>query len=221
MTPSAATKPPGWPELSNLPGWIRVAFWLSILIAVAAVVRRVVALQHPSQSAQPQFTNLDTAFASHTALTLAHIIPALAFVLLVPFVFVRRFSGSRWPERLLFPLGAVVGFTAYAMDRYTIGGWLERSAVLLFNTLFLFSLVRAYLYRRDGNQSAKRRWLIRAVGILLGIATTRPIMAIFFATSSLTHLTPDRFFGIAFWLGVSINALTAEWWLRRRATPSP
>src|ERR1035441_11074087 len=34
-----------------------------------------------------------------------------------------------------------------------------------------------------------------------GIATTRPVMGIFFATSRLTHLMPHEFFGIAFWIG--------------------
>jgi len=60
----------------------------------------------------------------------------------------------------------------------------------------------------------KRRWLMRAVAILLGIATTRPVMAVFFATSRLTHLQPSQFFGIAFWIGFSINTLAMEWWLR-------
>jgi hypothetical protein len=48
--------------------------------------------------------------------------------------------------------------------------------------------------------------MTRAVGILLGVATTRPVMEVFFATSSRTHLSPNQFFGIAFWIGFSINA---------------
>ena len=56
--------------------------------------------------------------------------------------------------------------------------------------------------------------MTRAVGILLGIATTRPVMGVFFATSSLTHLSPQQFFGIAFWIGFSINAIVIELWLQ-------
>jgi hypothetical protein len=52
------------------------------------------------------------------------------------------------------------------------------------------------------------------VAILLGIATTRPVMGIFFATSRLTGRQPAQFFGIAFWIGFSINTLAVEWWLR-------
>ena len=58
--------------------------------------------------------------------------------------------------------------------------------------------------------------MTRAIGILLGIATTRPVMGVFFATSRITHLQPNRFFGIAFWIGFSVNTLLVESWLRSR-----
>jgi hypothetical protein len=146
------------------------------------------------------------------ALTLMHILPALAFVALAPLVYIRRFAGAAWPKRLLFPLGAVVGVTAYAMSSYSVGGWVERSAVLVFNSLFLFSLFRAWSLRRVPTRHL--RWLTRAIAILLGIATTRPVMGLFFATSRVTHLSPQQFFGIAFWIGFSINTLIVELWLR-------
>jgi len=201
------------------PVWLVTGFWVSIAISVAVVVRRLIAIAHPSGTAPAQMVALDAAFASHSALTLAHIVPAMAFVLLTPFVFLRR-TGSAWAERLLFPLGAVVGVTAYAMSAYSIGGWVERSAVLLFNTLFLFSLARAYGYMRRGEHLLKRSWMTRAVGILLGIATTRPVMGIFFATSRWTHLEPRQFFGIAFWIGFSINTIAVELWLHSRERQS-
>ena len=200
------------PETQTSWRWLRIGFWACIVISVAVVLRRAVALAHPPQSAPPQLAALDAAFASHAALTLAHIIPALAFVVLAPFVYLRRFAGAAWPERLLFPLGAVVGATAYAMSSYSVGGWVERSAVLLFNTLFLFSLFRAWRLRRE--PILKLRWMTRAIAVLRGIATTRPVMGIFFATSRITHLAPEQFFGIAFWIGFSINTLVVELWLR-------
>jgi len=193
----------------------KFGFWACTAIAVAVVLRRLISLVHPSQTGPTQMAALDAAFASHTALTVAHILPALAFVLLAPVVLLRQ-SGAVWAERLLFPLGAVVGVTAYAMSAYPIGGWVERSAVLLFNTLFLFSLARAYWYMRRGELLQKMQWMSRAIGILLGIATTRPIMGIFFATSRLTHLEPRQFFGIAFWSGFSINTIVVELWLHSK-----
>src|SRR5258708_38711075 len=131
-------------------GWLKAGFWVSIVISVAVVLRRVVALAHPSVSGPPQMVALDAVFSSHAALTLAHILPALAFVLVAPLVIFRKSSQSDWPEQILFPLGAVVGITAYAMSAYSVGGWVERSAGLLFNSLFLFSLLRAYLYKNRG-----------------------------------------------------------------------
>ena len=201
------------------PLWLVTGFWISIAISVAVVVRRLVAIVHPSQSAPVQMATIDAAFASHAALTVAHIVPAMAFILLTPFVFLRR-TGAAWAERLLFPLGAVVSVTAYAMSTYSIGGWIERSAVLFFNSLFLFSLARAYRYMRGGEHLLKRRWMTRAVGILLGIATTRPVMGVFFATSQWTRLEPRQFFGIAFWIGFSINTIAVELWLHSKERQS-
>jgi hypothetical protein len=174
-----------------------------------------VALANPSQGGASPTAALDAVFASHEALTLAHILPAMAFVLLTPVVLLRR-SGAVWAERLFFPLGAVVGITAYAMSAYPVGGWVERSAVLFFNSLFLFCLARAYGFMRRGDSVGKMRWTLRSVGILLGIATTRPVMGVFFATRGLTHLEPSQFFGIAFWIGFSINTIAIELWLRSR-----
>lgn len=196
------------------PLWIRLGFWFCIVIAVAAVLRRLFALANPSQAGPPDLVALDTAFVSQTALTLSHIVPAAAFVIVTPFVFMKRFAGYSWPERVLFPLGAVVGLTAYAMITQAVGGWVERSAVLVFNTLFLYALARAFWHRRRGETVLKLRWLTFAVGVLLGIATTRPVMGVFFATSRLTHLMPSQFFGIAFWIGFSINTVVVGIWLQ-------
>lgn len=196
--------------------WLRAGFWISIVIAVAAVLRRVVAIAHPLQSGPPQMVGLDAFFASHATLTLAHVLIAMLFVLVTPFFVFGDPARTVWPERLLFPLGALVGLTAYEMSQYPVGGWTELSAVLFFNTLFLFSLFQSYRHWRRGEGALKRRWMIRAIAILLGIATTRPVMGIFFATSPFTHLGPGQFFGIAFWIGFSINTLGVELWFRSR-----
>jgi hypothetical protein len=194
---------------------MRIGFWLSIAIAVAVVLRRVIALSSPpNPHAPPQLAGLDVFFASHAALTYLHILCALAFVSILPLRFWRRTRDSLLLERAFFLLGAVVGGTAYAMSVDAVGGWLERTAVLFFNTLFLASLARAFLGVRRGDCALTQRWTLRAIAILLGIATTRPVMGIFFATSRLTGLTPRQFFGIAFWIGFSINALVIELWLR-------
>jgi hypothetical protein len=204
------------------PLWLKTGFWACIVIAVAAALRRLVALVHPSQTGPPAMAALDATFASHTALTFAHVISATAFVFVAALVLLRAAKSGLW-ERLLFLLGAVVGMTAYAMSIPAFGGWVERSAVLLFNSVFLFSMARAYRYAQAGETLQKMRWLTRAVGILLGIATTRPVMGVFFATSRWTHLEPRQFFGVAFWIGFSINTIIVEVWLglgRRISKPA-
>jgi hypothetical protein len=46
-------------------------------------------------------------------------------------------------------------------------------------------------------------------------------MGVFFATSPLTHLQPSQFFGMAFWIGFTINTVVIEAWLRlQRGDPS-
>lgn len=205
-------------QTARHPLWLLAGFWFCVVIAIAVVLRRLVELIGPSQGGPPQMASLNATFSSHAVLTAVHIIPAAIFVLLSAAVLLRR-TGGEWLERLFFPFGAVTGATAYAMSSYAVGGWVERSAVLVFNTWFLFSLGRAYWFRLHGERSRKREWMTRAVGILLGIATTRPVMGVFFATSSRTHLGPSQFFGIAFWIGFSINAGVIELWLhsKRRA----
>ena len=203
-------------ETKAAPLWLRTGFWICIGIAVAVVVRRLVELAWPSQGGPPQMAALDSVFASHTVLTLLHIVPALVLVVLLPLFYSRRFAGAMWVHRLLFVFGAVVGLTAYAMSVFPVEGWLERSAVLFFDSLYLYSLARSFGYMRRGELWLERRWMTRAMAILLGIATTRPVMGIFFATSRLTHLQLAQFFGMAFWIGFSINTIVVELWLRSR-----
>lgn len=200
----------------RFPLWIRVSFWVCIAIAIAAVIVRAVSLLSPVRTGGPPGTAvLDAYFKSHAAITWMHILSALVYVLLLPFYFWRRTRESRIIQRLFFGIGFVVGATAYAMTLYAIGGWLERSAILFFDTLFVVLLGKALVRRRLGDVVGARLWSVRATAVLLGIATTRPVIGVFFATSRLTHLTPAQFFGIAFWIGFSISSVTIELWLRR------
>lgn len=204
-------------QSKSFPRWIRAGFWVCLVIAVAAVVLRAIALSVPVRTAgPPSVAEMDAYFKAHAGLTWTHIVCALGYVLFLPFCFWHRTRNSRWVTDLFFGFGFVVGATAYAMNRYAIGGWVERSAILFFNTLFLSELAKALLSRRRGDYAAAGVWGIRATAVLLGIATTRPVVGVFFATSPLTHLSPHQFFGYAFWIGFSINTLVIEVWLRSR-----
>lgn len=94
--------------------------------------------------------------------------------------------------------------------KMNIGGPNETAATTLFAIGFLICLTKAYQYIRRKDVVRHREWMIRAYGVGLGVATTRPIMGMFFA---FRRLTPHEFFGIAFWLGFTITFLAAEAWV--------
>jgi hypothetical protein len=198
---------------------MRPVLYVLCFIAAAAALRRMVALLLVQTSARAgQFGELDATFAARKALTLAHIVPALIFVLLLPLWFSARLRSKETLHRriswALFVLGFIIGTTAIPMVATPVGGATELSAIIVFDGIFLFSLLRALtLFLR--RQPHYREWMMRAIAVLLGIATTRPVMGVFFATARLTHLEPQQFFGIAFWIGFAATYAAGEWYLHR------
>jgi Predicted membrane protein (DUF2306) len=198
-------------------------FLLLCVIGAAAAIRRIVVLIAPQAAVRVSQANvLDLDFASRKLLTLCHIIPALLFVLLLPMWFMRGVRSRpalhrRLSYTLLF-LGGVVGVTALLLSLHPFGGLNESTAAILFDCLFLFSLARAWATLRRNDLELYRTWMIRAVAVLLGIATTRPVMGIFFATQSITHLQPQQFFGTAFWIGFTTTYIAGEAYLRSHPT---
>jgi hypothetical protein len=203
------------------------------LIGIAIVVRRTLNLipvlengYHPPKPASnPQLqalTNLDDIFAHYPALTLIHIIPGLFFILSAPFQFMKNIS-AKYPKlyhasrRIFFISGFIVGITAFIMSIVmpSIGGFNQAAATILFSILFLFFLSKTFSNLRLGKTILYREWMIRAYAIGLAIATIRPIIGIFFATSKLSGLTPYEFFGTAFWIGFVIHLIIAETWIYR------
>ena len=198
--------------------WVWAALFVLCGIAAAAVVRRLIAFFIPAAASPPQMAALDAAFASRTILTTAHIVPALLFVILLPAWFsrsVRDHTGvHRRITHALHLLGAVTGITALPLCLHPIGGINEAAAALLYDCFFLFSLTRAWIMFRRNDLVLHRTWMMRAVAILLGIATTRPVMGLFFATQWITHLQPQQFFGTAFWIGFTITYIAGEAYIR-------
>ncbi|HEX3685312.1 MAG TPA: DUF2306 domain-containing protein [Bryobacteraceae bacterium] len=189
---------------------------LLVLIGVAAVVIRTVVLVTGPRAGR---ADVDSGFAHHPLLTLIHIVPGLVFFLIAPLQFVRRLRNRaprvhRWMGRVAVLLGLAIGISALAISfRIAIGGINEIAATVLFDVLFLFCLAKGWMCARRRDFVHHREWMIRMFGIGLGIATTRPIMGVFFATSRLTGLTPHQFFGTAFWLGFTLTVIAAESWI--------
>lgn len=197
---------------------------LLVLIGIAIVVRRLIFLSHismagntiPAKSPVP-----DNGFAAHPPLTLIHITAGLFFALLAPLQFVKRIRNN-YPKThrtigyIVLVSGLIIGITALIMGAImAIGGITETLAVTTFGVIFLFSLIRAYLHILRREFDLHREWMIRVLAIGLAVSTTRPVMGAFFATSKLTGLTVQQFFGIAFWIAFIIHISFAEYWIRR------
>jgi Predicted membrane protein (DUF2306) len=215
---------PSFPSLGNDLRQLRRRLWTPFLllcaIGAAAAIRRIVALASASLTGSSQFPKMDAHFAGNAGMTLLHIVPSLLFVLLVPLQFVSSLRLShpqfhRWLGRVTMVLGIVVGISALRLSAHPVGGLTESTATVLFGSLFLFSLGKAWWHIRNCRVELHREWVIRMVAIALGVATTRPIMAVFFATSRLTGLSPEQFFGPAMWLGFTATYLAGEAWIRR------
>jgi hypothetical protein len=218
MRANAATKSAGaYGDGLSFGVWV-VLLLLCVIGAAAAVRRIVVLIAPPAVERVPQMAALDLAFASHKALTLWHIVPALLFVVLLPLWFMRRIRERPEVHRrvtyALFVLGGVVGVTALLLSLHPVGGVNEAAATLVYDSLFLFSLGRAWVMFSRGDLALHRTWMMRAIAVLLGIATTRPVMGVFFATEPVTHLGPQQFFGTAFWIGFTVTYIAGEAYLR-------
>jgi uncharacterized membrane protein len=187
-------------------------------IALAVSVRRLTALAGAPPSNGSELAALDEFFADKRMLTRFHIFTGLAFALALPLQLSARLRSKyiplhRWLGRSLLVLGLLVAVSAYPMVAVPVGGLVEMSATIFYATAFLVALSVAWWHIRHHNVAQHREWMLRAVAILLGIATTRPVMGLFFATRSLTHLAPAQFFGVAFWIGFTSTLLAAEWYI--------
>jgi uncharacterized membrane protein len=226
--------------------WSAVIFLAFIGVAVAT--RRIthvlpIAVQGyhppppPANPVAAQFAGLDDIFARYPYLTLIHIVPGILFMTLGPLQFsstirARYLRWHRLSGRVFVCCGLVIGVSALVMSfaMPAIGGVNQATATTLFGSLFLFALGKAFWHIRCREIARHRQWMIRAFSIGLAVATIRPIVGIFFATSRLSHLTPREFFGTAFWIGFTLHLIAAEAWIRitpplvvfpRQATSTP
>lgn len=202
---------------------------LLCLIGAAAVTRRIVALETPPPAVASQFASLDAHFTAEARMILLHIVPSLLFVLLIPLQFVaslrrRHPKFHRWTGRIVMVLGLVLGVSALWLSAHPIGGLVESAATISFGCFFLFCLGKAWWHIRNRRVVLHREWAMRMAAIALGVATTRPIMGVFFATRGLTGLAPQQFFGPAMWIGLTSTYLAGEAWIRHtrsRKSASP
>lgn len=203
--------------------WLWTAVVFLAVVGLSAITRRTVLLLHPAapNPANPAAA-LDAHFADHLTLTLAHILPAVLFMVLGPLQFVRAIRQKhpqfhRWSGRTFLVASAMVGLTGLTLSfRKTIGGWDEKSATILFGSFFLVALGKALWHALHRQFAQHREWMIRGYAIGLAVAAIRPIMGAFFAAAVIRGQVPQpgQFFGAAFWIGFTVQTIAAEAWIR-------
>jgi hypothetical protein len=92
-------------------------------------------------------------------------------------------GGAHFPTP--YECGAVIGVSALVMSfaMPSIGGVNQAAATTLFSLWFLFARGKAFRHIHRREIALHREWMIRAFSIGLAVATNRPIIAVFFATS--------------------------------------
>jgi uncharacterized membrane protein len=203
--------------------WLWRIVIILALIGVVVVVLRTVRLLPILLGAAPPLPNpppIDYMFAQFPVLTLTHILLGLVFMVLGPLQFnasvrttyprLHRISG-----RFFLVCSLVIGSTALVMSFVmpAIGGVNQAAATGLFSIYFLFALGKAFWHIRRRQVAAHREWMVRAFSTGLAVATIRPIVGLFYATSARSGLTPYEFFGTAFWLGFVLHLMAAESWI--------
>jgi uncharacterized membrane protein len=214
---------------------VRRALWSAVIflaiVGSAVAVRRMLHLvpvvvrgYRPtavrSNPAAAQFASLDDLFAHYPILTLVHIVPGLFFMILGPLQFsstirARNLGWHRLSGRIFFICGVVIGLSALVMSfaMPSIGGFNQAAATTLFATFFLIALCKGFWHIRRREIALHREWMIRAFSVGLAVATIRPIIGMFFATSRFSGLTPHEFFGVGFWIGFVLHLIAAEAWI--------
>jgi len=200
--------------------WLRLIWVLVILLAligIGMVLRRSLILAGMIPSVNPAGGKpFDDKITSQPVLTFVHMLPGLLFMILGPLQFIPRFQ-MRYPRfhrrsgRVFVVCAYLVGLSALVMAfRAPIGGVNETAATAFYAIFFLVALSLALRYILRKQVLLHREWMLRAFAIGLAVATIRPIVGIFFAFSG---LSPQVFFGTAFWIGFTLHLVAAEVWI--------
>jgi uncharacterized membrane protein YozB (DUF420 family) len=202
--------------------WAAVACLLLIMV-VFFVIRLTTDVPEIVRGLVPPPPAFERRYVVHPIPAYVHIVPGMVYLLGAPFQLSRRFRTGHLPRhravgRVLLAAGLVAGVLALVVGIwFPYGGPIESVASVVFGLYFLIALVTAFRAIRRRDVARHRRFMIRAFAIGLGVATIRIWVGIFQLAGLLAiqNGTGTVWFGIAFWLGLGMNALAAEIYLRR------
>ncbi|GAA4718742.1 DUF2306 domain-containing protein [Pedococcus ginsenosidimutans] len=204
-----------------------VAIGVLVAIIVVFFMRRLVTdVPHVVAGTVPD-DDLAEKYVAHPWLAYGHIVPGMVYLLGAPFQLSRTFRSRHYAlhrrlGRVLLGCALVSGVLSVVLGVvFAWGRGAETSATVVFGSWFVVTLLLAFRAIRDGRVAQHRRWMVRAFAVGLGVATIRIWVGIFTGIQigllGMGDATmPLRAtFGVAFWLGLSMHVVFAEWWLRR------
>lgn len=219
-------------QLARTDKVLRRGLWCGVAmlatLGIAAAIGRAVSVANgglsydqirqllPGKLVQEAF-EFDRWFAQHSILTFLHVILGSIFLTLAPFQFSshirsRYIRFHRWSGRVVVIVALPVGVSGLVLAAlFPYGGPVAASAAFVAGTLFLFTLILAFMAIRRRDVSRHREWMIRTFAIGLGIATVRVVGLLLFA------ITGARFqdvAGLSFWIGWMATFAAAELWIR-------
>ena len=155
-------------------------------------------------------------FNAHPVASLLHVLPAVAFLILVPIQFSARIRDAhpryhRWAGRVLLATAAVIGASGIYFGVFVpTHGAAEAYTIAVFGTFFFYAGSRALLAIRRGDVARHREWIIRTFAAALGISTVRLVafpLAIFMDDLKVALV-------VSFWTGWVLTLGVAEVWIR-------
>lgn len=159
--------------------------------------------------------------AEYPMITRLHVIPGLLYLALAPLQFLssvrNRFPGyHRWVGRLLATLGLILGAAALFIGLVVpFSGLPEQVVILIFGTLFLYSIVRGVRLARAREFAEHREWMLRAFAIGTSIVTMRLIfIPTLIALDSPSDDVIAYYSIVSFSISFAIHSLFAELWIR-------
>jgi uncharacterized membrane protein len=165
----------------------------------------------------PEPEDFEARYVAHPWLAYLHMTPGVLYLLGAPLQLSERFRTKHYTlhrrlGRVLVTAALFSGILALVFGlRFPWGGKPEAVATAVFGTWFLACLLLAFRAIRRGKVAIHRRWMIRAFAAGVGVGTIRIWIGLLFGSGLLDfHDT----FGAAFWLGLSLNVLVGEWWIR-------
>ncbi len=110
-------------------------------------------------------------------------------------------------------LGA--GVTGYHLALIAYGGWTAQLGFATLATLWVASLLKAFVSIRQGDVLAHRRWMARNYALTFSAVTLRVMLSL----GGHLELPFETLYSWSAWLCWSINLLTVELILRSRNSP--